>query len=142
MLPQDLAPGRAVVVRPSLQRSLALLAAFRVEQSDPDRFYRVLAADSVALVRRWSDLDGLDVLDVGGGPGYFARAFADAGARYGCVEPDTGTLERDPAGSPARLRGSGLDLPLADASVDQRSLRNFVQINVRVLANRPGTGAS
>ena len=61
--------------RPSLRRSVDLFRAFRVEQTDPDRFYGALAADSVALLRRWSTLDGATVLDIGGGPGYFADAF-------------------------------------------------------------------
>ena len=34
----------------SLARSVALLKAFRVEQTDPDRFYSLLAADTVREV--------------------------------------------------------------------------------------------
>ena len=52
---------------------------------DPDRFYGALAADTAAMV---TDLwraghgdgpAGHTVLDVGGGPGYFASAFTDGG---------------------------------------------------------------
>ena len=42
--PPDLA---ALPPRGSLARSVALFRAFRVEQSDPDRFYSLLAADTV-----------------------------------------------------------------------------------------------
>ncbi|MGB1224653.1 MAG: SAM-dependent methyltransferase, partial [Mycobacterium sp.] len=34
----------------TLSRSLRLLAEFRFEQSDPDRFYGALAADTVQMV--------------------------------------------------------------------------------------------
>lgn len=36
--------------RATLSRSVRLLAQFRFEQSDPDRFYGALAADTVALL--------------------------------------------------------------------------------------------
>lgn len=39
---------------------------------------------------------GRTVLDVGGGPGYFASAFADAGARYIGVEPDPREMHAAP----------------------------------------------
>ena len=65
----------------SLRRSVQLFQAFRVEQSDPDFFYSMLAEDSLRELGRWMNLDGATVVDVGGGPGYFADAFAAAGAR-------------------------------------------------------------
>ncbi len=72
------------------------------------------------------------LLDVGGGPGYFAAAFADAGLQYVGVEPDPREIHATHAGAapaatsstaPASIRGtyvraSGLALPFADASVD------------------------
>ena len=118
MLPQDLAPHRAVGERSSLRRSVDLFRAFRVEQSDPDRFYTALAADSVALLRRWSRLTGETVLDIGGGPGYFADAFTGTGARYAGLEPDAGELTARGGFTGNTIRASGLDLPVADASVD------------------------
>ncbi|MDD4866164.1 MAG: class I SAM-dependent methyltransferase [Mycobacterium sp.] len=114
--------------RATLARSLRLLSAFRYEQPDPARFYGALAADTAAMV---GDLwrathgeapGGRTLLDVGGGPGYFARAFADAGVRYIGVEPDPGEMHAagsaapDPAGT--FVRGSGMALPFADDSVD------------------------
>lgn len=73
-------------------RSVRLLAAFRVEQSQPERFYRLLAEDSVDRVSRHVDLRGLDVLDAGGGPGWFAEEFRRAGARCHVVERDAAEL--------------------------------------------------
>ena len=114
--------------RATLRRSLRLLASFRHEQPDPARFYGPLAVDTVEMVGDlWRGIHaevpvGRRVLDVGGGPGYFAAAFTDAGLHYIGVEPDphemhaagpvlthdTGTL----------VRASGMALPFADNSVD------------------------
>ncbi|MBA0046411.1 class I SAM-dependent methyltransferase [Mycobacteroides sp. LB1] len=114
--------------RATIRRSASLLASFRYEQSAPERFYGAVAQDTVHLVTDlWQQatgdgLQGRTVLDVGGGPGYFASAFADAGARYLGVEPDPREMHaagdgiRDPRA--AYLRASGMALPLADASVD------------------------
>jgi SAM-dependent methyltransferase len=117
--------------RAKFARSLRLLSEFRYEQPDPARFYRTLAADTAAMV---SDLwlaghgeppVGRTLLDVGGGPGYFAAAFADAGVRYIGVEPDPSEMH---AAGPALagaantqdafVRASGMALPFADDSVD------------------------
>jgi SAM-dependent methyltransferase len=114
--------------RATLARSTRLLGQFRYEQSDPERFYSTLAADTAAMVADlWRasqpcDHQGRTILDVGGGPGYFARAFTDAGWNYVGVEPDP--AEMHAAGDVGRggpgtfVRASGLALPFADHSVD------------------------
>src|SRR5258705_10180561 len=90
--------------RATLARSLRLLGQFRYEQRDPARFYGALAADTAAMVTDlWRDVNGtspagLTILDVGGGPGYFAAAFADAGLRYISVEPDPREIHQMHAG--------------------------------------------
>lgn len=116
--------------RATLARSVRLLSQFRFEQSDPDRFYGALAADTSAMVadlwRAAHPDDPLShrrtVLDVGGGPGYFATAFTDAGWNYIGVEPDPSEMHaagRAGEGGPgAFVRASGLALPFADGSVD------------------------
>jgi SAM-dependent methyltransferase len=113
--------------RASLTRAVRLLGEFRFEQREPARFYGALAADTAAMV---ADLwragtggppDGRTVLDVGGGPGFFAAAFADAGMRYVGVEPDPREMHAGPAAtdrSGCYVRASGMALPFADASVD------------------------
>ena len=114
--------------RATLARSARLLGEFRFEQRDPARFYGALAADTAAMVTDlWraghsTDPSGRTVLDVGGGPGYFATAFTAAGWRYIGVEPDpremhaAGEVRRDGPG--AFVRASGMALPFADHSVD------------------------
>ena len=114
--------------RATLSRSVRLLTAFRFEQSDPSRFYGTLAADTVTLVADlWAALNGsppagLTLLDVGGGPGYFASAFTDAGLRYIGVEPDPREMHAAAPRLHRRdgvfVRASGTALPFADASVD------------------------
>ena len=59
----------ALAATGSVSRSIQLFRAFRVEQSDPDFFYSLLARDSIREVQRWCPLTGASVLDVGGGPG-------------------------------------------------------------------------
>ena len=80
--------------RANLARSTRLLSEFRYEQPDPARFYGALATDTAEMViDLWRGAHGSaaptgTVLDVGGGPGYFAAAFAEADWRYIGVEPD------------------------------------------------------
>jgi SAM-dependent methyltransferase len=118
--------------RATLWRSLRLLSQFRYEQRDPARFYGALAKDTAAMVTDlWRGLHrvtpaGRTVLDVGGGPGFFATAFQAAGMHYIGVEPDpremhvgaatAATSGTGPASS--FVRASGMALPFADASID------------------------
>lgn len=104
--------------RADLGRSLHLLREFRQEQSDPPRFYTAIAEDSVAHLSRHVDLHGRTMLDVGGGPGYFRRAFTGAGARYLALDADVGELAGAGDIAPGTVVGSGLQLPFRDASVD------------------------
>lgn len=122
MNPTDRFAGRA-----TLRRSVRLLSRFRFEQSAPARFYGALADDTVAMVADlWTGVTGgspagRTVLDVGGGPGYFASAFERSGMRYVGVEPDPREMHAGPAGAPgagAFVRASGMALPFADSSVD------------------------
>ncbi len=127
-------PTRDFARRAGLRRSVGLLTSFRFEQSDPARFYGGLATDTVdMIVDLWNGLNataepnvrtvaGRTVLDVGGGPGYFASAFTAAGMSYIGVEPDPREMHAGPAGTPdgagTFVRASGTALPFADDSVD------------------------
>jgi SAM-dependent methyltransferase len=113
--------------RATLGRSLRLLSEFRFEQRDPARFYGALGRDTAAMVGDlWRSATGTEpagrtLLDVGGGPGYFSAAFADAGVHYIGVEPDPAEMHAGPAaadGAAMYVRASGMALPFADASVD------------------------
>ncbi len=78
-----------VVPAGGVARSIALARAFRLEQPDPETFYRVLALDTIRQVREYTELHAKTVVDVGGGGGFFTEAFHEAGARAVLVEPDT-----------------------------------------------------
>ncbi|BBY58735.1 class I SAM-dependent methyltransferase [Mycolicibacterium sarraceniae] len=114
--------------RATLGRSVRLLAEFRHEQPDPARFYGALAADTAGMVTDlWQathadNPSGQTLVDVGGGPGYFATAFTDAGWHYIGVEPDPSEMhaaeQTRRAGPGTFVRASGMALPFADGSVD------------------------
>lgn len=108
----------------TLRRSFSLLRALRHEQSRPDLFYRPLAEDTASLLDALrADLAGLplagaSVLDVGGGPGYFADAFAARGAHYVPVEPDVGEMAAAGITVPGSVRGDGRALPFRGGAFD------------------------
>ncbi|WP_282782986.1 class I SAM-dependent methyltransferase [Nocardia sp. CC201C] len=110
--------------RATLRRSLRLLGSFKFEQTDPAVFYGGVAADTADLVGDFfrdltgRSLRGTVVLDVGGGPGYFADEFAKAGARYIPVEPDPSEMHAAGLSVPGAVRGSGMALPFRDDAVD------------------------
>ena len=70
------------------------------------------------------DLRGVTVLDVGGGPGFFARAFAGAGARYIGLETD---VQTDATAESFAVRGSGTALPLGTGTVDVAYCSNVLE---------------
>lgn len=108
----------AQVTQATLSRSVRLFRAFLREQSDPDHFYQILAADSVRQLSGYVTLAGASLLDVGGGPGYFAQAFREAGAHYVGVDPDVGELSARGEPAPGMLRASGTALPVRTGAVD------------------------
>lgn len=92
----------------SLRRTVTLVRAYRREQSEPAAFYAPLAADSVALLQRFTTLAGQQVLDVGGGPGFFTQAFQTQGARYVSVDVR-------PLGD---VCGDAMSLPIRNNTID------------------------
>ncbi len=110
--------------RATLGRSLRLLNSFRFEQTVPAKFYGGIAEDSAAMIGDFyaditgRDLAGATVVDVGGGPGYFADEFTRAGARYVPVEPDPSEMHAAGLSVPGAVRGSGMALPFRDDAVD------------------------
>jgi SAM-dependent methyltransferase len=104
--------------RADVARSVRLLRAFRTEQATPADYYTSLAADTVAQLAQYVDLNGRIVADVGGGPGFFVRELRRQGALSFCADTDSGemaALGRPESGSVA---GSALQLPLVTGAVD------------------------
>lgn len=107
----------------TLRRSWRLLRSFRFEQTAPAIFYGGLAEDTAALIDALCHdlslpLTGARVLDVGGGPGYFASAFAQRGASYVGLEPDVGEMSAAGIEVAQAVRGDGTRLPFADNTFD------------------------
>ena len=109
----------------TLRRSLRLLRAFSYEQFRPRIFYSMLARDTRMLIDALSrdlssspapSLRGASVLDVGGGPGYFADAFSDC--FYVGLEPDVSEMSAAGLSGFGSVRGDGAALPFADDSFD------------------------
>jgi SAM-dependent methyltransferase len=110
-----------------LGRSARLFRSFLTEQSDPDGFYSTIADDTVGLVRRHATLDGADLLDVGGGPGYYTRAFRAAGANCVLVDADQRELtSRGPADRGAVI-GDARRLPRGADAVDIAFSSNLLE---------------
>lgn len=101
-----------------VRRITRLFRLFLSEQSDPEAFYRELAADSVGQEARHTDLVGRKVIDLGGGPGHFTEAFRARGASCLLVEPDPAELQARGQAPSGAVSGDGLQLPIADAAVD------------------------
>ncbi len=122
----------------SLARSRALFAAYGYEQSDPARFYSFLAADSARQVAHYVDLQGKTLLDVGGGPGYFADAFRALGARYVGLDADAGELSlHGREVSRDTVLGSGMALPFATGGLDVCYSSNVLEhvVNPELMAD-------
>ncbi len=112
----------------SLARSRALFAAYGYEQSDPARFYAFLAADSARQVAHYAPLAGRTLLDVGGGPGYFADAFRALGATYVGLDADAGELSLHGRNvAEGTVLGSGMALPFRTGAVDVTYSSNVLE---------------
>ena len=111
--------------RATLSRSVRLLSQFRFEQSDPSRFYKLLAEDTAAMV------GDLWLFTVSPPPArhcstsvrprlYFATAFPRRRIHLHRRRTRPAEMHAGPAtgGSATYVRASGMALPFADANVD------------------------
>ncbi|MHB8263408.1 MAG: glycosyltransferase [Acidimicrobiales bacterium] len=102
--------------RRDVKRSIRLFRAFAMQIDRPDFYYTLLAADTVSLVSMYTTLDGKRVLDVGGGAGYFAASFRDAGALSYLIEIDPHEMGEGVAHGEYGILGDGRALPFADGT--------------------------
>lgn len=108
----------ALAERSGVGRSWQIFRAMRREQVDPRGTYAFMADDVTQMLGRYVDLEGLTCLDVGGGPGYTAEALRSEGAHAFTFDPFEEELSlhgRTPDGA---VVADGLQLPLADGTVD------------------------
>jgi SAM-dependent methyltransferase len=110
-----------------MRRSVELFRAFRAQYDDPDRFYTLLADDTVALTNQFEKLAGRRIVDIGGGSGYFAKSFRRAGASSVFVEPFQEALTDQGAKLGYGVMGDGMQLPFADGSFDISHSSNVIE---------------
>jgi SAM-dependent methyltransferase len=104
-----------------------LFRSFLTEQTDPDGFYRFIAADAVALLAAHVDLAGRTVADFGGGPGYYSEALQAAGARTVLVDADLDEIRLHGRRTPGSVVGLAEQAPLADGSLDMAFSSNLLE---------------
>lgn len=108
-----------------------LYGLFRHEVDDPEPFYRYLASETLQwLANRQIAVDGIDILDVGAGPGYYSSAFSAAGAKVFELEVDESELglvgtRSDHSG--VITVGDAGRLPFADESFDAVFSSNMLE---------------
>ena len=112
------APLRHPRHRATLRRSFDLLSGFRIEQSDPDTFYGMLADDTVRQLGDHLEVAGSLALDVGTGAGYMTRAMRGAGATCFGIEYDLGELTWRGEPPTGIAIGSALEMPFRTGSFD------------------------
>ncbi len=96
-----------------LRRSLRLLRGFLTEQTQPERFYTLLAEDTCELLAEVVDFDSALVADIGGGPGYFGEAAARRGAFAVTVDRSFAELHLHGRQPRNAVVGDATALPLA-----------------------------
>jgi SAM-dependent methyltransferase len=110
-----------------LKRSTQLLQGFRTQYEDPEGFYTLLADDTAALIDEFAPLTGRRIVDIGGGPGYFAQAFRRAGAESVFVEPFEDEMGDRGKALGYGIIGDGLNLPFADDTFDVSHSSNVIE---------------
>ena len=138
--------GGAAEFIEGIRRSIHLFQGFRTQFDDEEKYYRLLADDTVALVEEWAPVAGQQIVDIGGGPGYFAQAFRRAGAASVFVEPFWESMGDSGRQLGYGVIGDGVRLPFAEGAFDISHSSNvlehvtdpaaFVDEMVRVV--RPG----
>ena len=130
-----------------LRRSADIVRLHRREPHDPRPYYEFLARDTCAqLSGLGARLDG-DVLDVGGGPGYFSREVDRRGGHCTVVEPSLdqiGLHGHEPTRSTVLGDGQALPFPAAHfdivhcSNVLEHVPRPFVLLDELNRVLRPG----
>ena len=110
-----------------VRRSFRLFQGFRAQFEDADGFYTLLADDTVSLIKEHEPVAGRRVVDVGGGPGYFAEAFRRAGAQSTFVEPFWDSMTSAGRRLGYGVIGDGMRLPFADGAFDVSHSSNVLE---------------
>jgi SAM-dependent methyltransferase len=121
------APQHADLPR-GLRRGRLLWRLWRDERSDPEPFYRLLAAIAVRdLDDHHGPLAGQTLVDLGCGPGYYTDAFRGRGARVIPVDNSVDELELGGAPPAGYVVADAGALPLADGTADGVFCSNMLE---------------
>ena len=119
-------------LRTSLRESREMFWLFRNERRDPEPFYERLAQGTVASLP--FELCGKTILDLGCGPGHYARALRDEGATVIPVDLDPAEFAL-PGGPPGgELVADGRQLPMASEAFDAVVCSNMLEHTPRTAA--------
>ena len=112
----------------SAAHARTLWRLWRRERQDPGPFYRTLAAEATDdLEGRHGAFDGLRILDLGCGPGFYTEELRSRGAEVIPVDNDPSELEFEGQSVQGALLADAGDLPLADASQDAVFCSNLLE---------------
>ncbi len=110
-----------------LARASRLWRLFRAEKTEPEPFYRALAAEAVSDLDRRYGVAGAVILDVGCGPGWYAEALRKAGATVVGLDGDRETMLSPTVPLPGLLEGDAARLPFADGIFDGVFCSNLLE---------------
>jgi len=112
----------------AVSRYLDYWRLFRNEQSDPDAFYRRMAADNADMLEaRHGPTRGIRLVDLGCGAGWYTAELRSRGADVLPVDLDPGEMALAGAPPEGALVADAADLPLPDRSVDAVLCSNLLE---------------
>ena len=141
-----MAGGRKRRLLPSMSSSWALLSALRYEQSDPDRFYRLLAQDTADIIQLYTSYDGKLVLEVGSGPGDLSEEIRGRGGKVLAVDRSWEEIHCRQRSLESVAIADGCLLPIRDGTFDLVCSSNVLEhvptpssmVSEMIRVTRPG----
>jgi SAM-dependent methyltransferase len=117
------------VERPTgVRRIRTLWRLFRAEKTDPEPFYRLLAAEMAAeLDERVGPLAGQAIVDLGCGPGFYTDALRERGARVVPVDNDIAEMEMVGTAPEGAVVADAGALPFESGSLDGAFCSNLLE---------------
>lgn len=110
-----------------IERVRRLWTLFRNEKTDPEPFYRALAAEAVADLDARYNIAGTTILDAGCGPGWYTEGLRRAGAHVIGLDGDVETITDRAEPLSAMVTADAARLPFPDATFDGVFCSNLLE---------------